>query len=63
MRITGDPHADFDARDRAQEKALAKYPRCVECGEPIQSEKHYYIDGRHYCTDCVEEVYTEEYEN
>lgn len=59
--ITGDPYADADARDRYQQERLSRYPICKECGEHIQDEKMFIIDGRYYCPDCVEEVDTEDY--
>lgn len=61
MRRSGDPYADFDAWDREQQDAIERYPICEECGEHIQDEKHYIIGDKHYCCECVEEVYTDDY--
>lgn len=59
---------DYDQFDRNQAVTLSRLPRCAKCGEPIQSEKAYDIDG-FYCEDCfnewVEEIsnYTDELED
>lgn len=64
MYRTDDPVRDFEAQDREQQRRLARCPICYECGEPIQDEKLFYIDGRFYHEDCMEEhhKYTEDYE-
>lgn len=51
---TGDPHRDYDAYERDQERQLSRYPICAECGERIQQEEALYIDGHYYCDDCIE---------
>lgn len=61
MVITGDPHADFDAWDRKRETALEKLPKCENCGEPIQEECLYDIDGELYCDECIGEVVKEKF--
>lgn len=41
----------FKIFDRQQAEQLARLPICACCGEPIQSENMYNIDGW-YCEDC-----------
>ena len=40
---------------RQQEEALEKLPECCECGEPIQTEECYEINGELICPECLEE--------
>ena len=61
MYRTDDPVRDFLSHQREKDERLERYPICECCGERIQDERHYIIDGRHYCCECVEEVYTEDY--
>ena len=50
MRITGDPERDAEMHYREWEKELAKLPKCVECGEPIQDE-YLIVDDDGNCWD------------
>lgn len=63
MSWTNDPVADFLAYDAEQAAELDKLPKCDECGEPIQDETYYEIDGYIYCLECLENFkkWTEEY--
>ena len=58
-----DPARDYDRYCAEQEKRLADYPKCCECGEPIQGDKYYDFDGYFYCEDCIENhsKWTEDY--
>ena len=63
---TDDPYYDFDQWDAEQARYLARLPKCSECGQPIQDEEYYEIDGKFYCSDCLETYhrhYTEDYAN
>jgi formylmethanofuran dehydrogenase subunit E len=51
---TDDPIADFARHDAEQQEELEKLPVCSECGEPIQSEYCYEIDGEYICEECLE---------
>lgn len=51
---TDDPRADFNRWDAEQQSKLDKLPKCAECGEPIQTEKCYEVDGGLICADCLE---------
>ncbi len=64
MFYTDDPHADFDRHDREQTESLKKLPVCEKCGQPIQSEELYDIEGFLYCEKCGDSLfkrYTENY--
>lgn len=45
----------FLAHERQQEAELAKLPVCCGCGNPIQSEDLWDIDGSLYCESCMED--------
>ena len=51
---TDNPVADAERYAAEQEKALDKLPVCYECGEHIQTEKCYEINGEVICPDCLE---------
>lgn len=59
---------NYDAyrRHEAQQEAqLAKRPICDECGEPIQDDFLYEVNGVIYCENCMQESFrhsTEDYE-
>lgn len=48
--------------DAEQEKRLSKLPKCSECGEPIQEESCYFINGEYICESCMDnyKVYVDE---
>lgn len=52
---TDNPLADFDRYDSEQIKRLMTYPKCAECGEPIQDEECYEIAGELICPDCLKD--------
>lgn len=54
MIFTDDPLSDFDRYDRQQEEALDKRPVCCYCGEPIQDDFCYEINGEYFCEDCLD---------
>lgn len=54
MSYTNDPIADFDAWDAEQNKRLEQLPECADCGEPIQDETAFYIDGEWICEICMD---------
>ena len=49
-----DPLRDFDNWDAEQNKWLSKRPVCDECGEHIQDERAYYINGEWICPNCMD---------
>ena len=52
---TDDPIADHYRYEQEQERALARYPKCAICGEPIAQEEAVLIDGKYYCDECLDE--------
>ncbi len=54
MHITDDPLADFLRMDAEEQAWLAKRPRCAYCGEPIQDEHLYEINGELICDECLQ---------
>ncbi len=57
MYYTNDPVADFLRHDAEQEAELQKLPKCKECGEPIQTDYAYGINGKYICEHCLEAYY------
>jgi len=51
---TDDPIADFNRHDAEQNKWLEQRPVCVDCGEHIQDEEAYYINGEWICETCMD---------
>lgn len=49
-----DPAMDFEQHDRQQAKQLANLPICMDCGEPIQTDICFEINGEYICPDCLE---------
>lgn len=48
-----DNYSQWEAREREQEAWLAERPECADCGEHIQEEQAYYINGVFVCKDCM----------
>ena len=51
--------------NRQKEEELKKLPECCECGEAIQTEECFEINGELICPECLEENHkkrTEDYE-
>jgi RNA polymerase-binding transcription factor DksA len=57
MYRTDDPARDFENYDRDRQRRLERYPMCECCGERIHSEKLYYIDGRFFCEECIDDCH------
>ena len=53
MFYSENPVADAEAYYSQKEKELEQLPRCSECGERIQSDYAYEIDGNYICEDCL----------
>lgn len=57
-----DAYRDHEAR---QEAELKRLPKCEHCGERIQDDFLYEIDGGLYCESCMNDLFrhsTEDYE-
>lgn len=50
----GDPLDCFDRYEADQSEELEKLPVCSECGEPIQDDFCYQIDGDLICEKCMD---------
>jgi formylmethanofuran dehydrogenase subunit E len=62
MSYSNDLLSDFARYDAEQEREAKRLPVCCECGEHIQDEYLYDIDGDLYCGDCMEEKFRKEVE-
>ena len=47
----------YERHEREQAKKLNELPVCSNCGEPIQDETAYYINGEWICNDCMENCF------
>lgn len=59
-----DNYTMWGAHEREQERRLARLPVCTNCGEPIQGERAWRINGNLWCEECAEDefkVWTEDY--
>lgn len=54
MYYTDDPARDFERWEAAQEAKLERLPKCADCGNPIQDETAFYINGEWICEECME---------
>lgn len=43
--------------DAEQEAELQKLPKCDKCGQPMQDEYCYDIEGEHICENCLKKHY------
>lgn len=50
-----DNHDRFEQYDRRQQQMLSARPVCVMCGEHIQSEYCWQLEGGLICESCIEE--------
>lgn len=48
-----DPVRDAERWIEEQERRKARLPICARCGEPIQDENLWDIDGNLYCPECA----------
>lgn len=56
---------EFERYDREQTEQLKRLPKCSCCGDPIQGEMLYVINGELYCEDCIDDCrkYVDDYIN
>lgn len=64
--FSDDPVADFERYDRDQERMIDRLPVCEghKCGERIQDDLYFDIDGEILCEKCMIRKYgrrTEDY--
>ena len=60
MYYTDDPIADFNRWDNDRSERLKKLPVCSNCGEYIQDDHYYQINGENFCPDCLENEFRKE---
>ncbi len=53
MAFCCDPLDAFNRRDAEEAEWLASLPVCDLCGEPIQDEYYYEIEGKEVCPECL----------
>lgn len=58
-----DNYDQWTAHEAEQEKLLEKLPVCRHCGEPIQDDHYFYIDGAIYCEDCLNDKFRRDIED
>jgi formylmethanofuran dehydrogenase subunit E len=52
---SGDPIRDHEEREDKAERWLSTLPICSECGEPIQDDECFEINGELVCPECLVE--------
>lgn len=50
----------WEAHERDQEKRLARLPKCDYCGEPVQDDFYYEINGDVICEHCLDQFFKKE---
>ena len=50
----------WEAQDIQKEQWRARLPQCECCGEPIQDEYIWEIEGSYYCEDCAKDQFRTE---
>lgn len=54
MTYTDDPVKDYEKYYDDLERKLEELPLCSECGEHIQEEMCYEINGEYMCDTCMD---------
>ena len=62
MIFTDDPISDFERHDAEQQAQLDKLPLCEYCGEHIQSDYYFEIEGVIICEDCLNDNFRKDIE-
>lgn len=57
---SGDPLDDFHRLDRERAEFEAKLPKCDICGQPIQDDQYYQINGDNICPECLDNHFRKE---
>jgi formylmethanofuran dehydrogenase subunit E len=53
MYYSNDPIADYSRYDAERQKEEESLPKCDICGEPIQDDYLYDLDGNLVCEECL----------
>jgi formylmethanofuran dehydrogenase subunit E len=60
--MTPDNYDLWERHEAEAERRLARLPKCVCCGEPIQDEYLFEINDELICIDCMNTYYKKETE-
>jgi formylmethanofuran dehydrogenase subunit E len=58
-----DNYDAFCEHEASQESLLEKLPKCADCGEPIQEEHLFDINGDLFCYECAKSNFKRDTEN
>lgn len=58
-----DNYDAFEAYQASVDNWLDSRPVCIECGEPIQDDFLYDINGDIYCEECMKDVFRQSTDN
>lgn len=53
----------FNEYDARQQRELQRLPKCVYCGEPIQSDFYYDINDECICEECLNDNFKKHVED
>ena len=57
-----DNYSQWEEHERKQEAWLAERPVCADCGEPIQDDHCFEINGEYICPRCMEDLHRRDVE-
>lgn len=57
MYLSDNPIADFDRYDAERQREEDRLPVCEICGEPIQDDYLYDLEGTLVCEECLKSEY------
>ena len=52
-----DNYSLWERHDAEQERKLSRLPKCKYCGQPIQDDHYFEIDGEIYCEEHMIELF------
>lgn len=55
--MTPDNYDQWERHDREMERRLAARPVCGDCGNPIQDEYWFEVEGEILCEECMHDRY------
>lgn len=63
MFYSDDPVRDAERYYEGQDRSLERLPLCDYCGEHIQDEHFYLINGESYCKECLDNYFKKDIED